>query len=139
MKVKSVEGQATCGTRHAREMMNLLETTHTRTLQCELEKLEPHARDKFARVNSCEVSVLFIALDGGDTKRRQTLHPLMFNWSVSVPREHDLIILSPGSENSFWHGCPTSYTHPAWSAVPLTQLSAEFQGWHFLGYVCSHL
>ena len=30
-----------------------------RTLQYELEKLEPHARENFARVNACEVSALF--------------------------------------------------------------------------------
>ena len=30
-----------------------------RTLQCELGKLELHAREKFARVNACEESVLF--------------------------------------------------------------------------------
>ena len=59
MKVKSAAGQATCETWHAREMMNVLETKQTKEhCNVNLKKLMPHARDKIARVNACEVYCL---------------------------------------------------------------------------------
>ena len=60
VKVMSVAGQSACETWHARETVNLGERMHRKnTARRTCKKLEPHEREKIARVNACEVCVLF--------------------------------------------------------------------------------
>ena len=80
-----------------------------RTLQCELEKLEPHAREKFARVNACLVrcTVRIPVAHNGNRHflRAKLLEKNGINGSPLTLRRSTKIATDEEEEGEFDHVC----------------------------------